>query len=113
VQNAIPHPGFYVIRVHDLTGSFSAVPGGHTEKQWREFFRDPWKWWDHRSQKVSEHQICQSSHVNAAIALVGVNLFSLCRLLLSCPGLNSAEILSNVFLGRVAWWTCIQSVGAL
>jgi len=31
VQNAIPHPGFYVIRVHHLTGSFSPVPEGHTE----------------------------------------------------------------------------------
>jgi len=31
VQNAIPHPGFYVIRVHDLARSFSPVPEGHTE----------------------------------------------------------------------------------
>ncbi len=77
MQNAIPHLGFYVIRVHDLTGSFPAVPGGHTEKQLQEFFRDPSQCWDHRSEKVSEHQTCQSSHVNGAIPLVGVNLFSL------------------------------------
>ncbi len=31
VQNAIPHLGFYAIRVHDLAGSFSPVPEGHTE----------------------------------------------------------------------------------
>jgi hypothetical protein len=31
LQNAIPHPCLYVIRVHDLAGSFSPVPEGHTE----------------------------------------------------------------------------------
>jgi hypothetical protein len=97
VQNAIPHPGFYVIRVHHLAGSFSPVPGGHTEKLWQEFFRDPSQCWDHRSEKVSEHQTCQSSHVNGAIPLVGVNLFSLCWLLLSCLGLNWAEFLFRSF----------------
>ncbi len=97
MQNPIPHPGFYVIRVHHLTGSFSAVPGDHTEKQWQEFFRDPSQCWDHRSEKVIEHQTCQSSHVNGAITLVGVNLFSLCWLLLSCPGLNCAEFLFRFF----------------
>jgi len=30
-----PHRDFYVMKVHDLEGSFSAVPGGHTEKLWR------------------------------------------------------------------------------
>jgi hypothetical protein len=97
VQNGIPHPGFYVIRVHHLTGSFSALPRGHTEKQWQESFRDPSQYWDQRSDKVSEHQTCQSSHVNGAIPVVGVNLFLLCWLLLSCPGLNWAEFLFRSF----------------
>ncbi len=38
IQDAITHRGFYVIKVHDLIGSFSAVPGGEREKLWREFF---------------------------------------------------------------------------
>ncbi len=97
MQNGIPHPGFYVIRVHHLTGSFSALPRGHTEKQWQESFRDPSQYWDQRSDKVSEHQTCQSSHVNGAIPVVGVNLFLLCWLLLSCPGLNWAEFLFRSF----------------
>jgi hypothetical protein len=102
VQNAIPHPGFYVIRVNDLAGSFSPVPGCHTQKLWQEFFRDPSQCWDHRSEKVSEHQTCQSSHVNGAIPLVDVNLYSICWLLLSCPGLNWAEILFRSF-ALVEW----------
>ncbi len=96
MQNAIPHPGFYVMKVHHLTGSFSPVPEGHT-KLWQVFFRDPSQCWDHRSEKVMEHQTCQSSHVNGAIPLVGVNLFSLCWLLLSCLGLNCAEFLFRSF----------------
>ncbi len=57
-----------------LKGNVSAVPGGQREKLWREFFSDPSQWWDHRAEKVTEHHSCQSSHVNVAIALVGINL---------------------------------------
>ncbi len=64
-----------------------------TLKLWREFFRDPSQCGDHRSEKASEQQTCQSSHVNGAIPLVVVNLFSLCGLLLSFPRLNWAEFL--------------------
>ncbi len=92
-----PHRDFSVIKVHDWEGSFSAVPGGQTEKLWREFFVDPSHGWDHRPEKVTEHHSCQSSHVNGAIALVGVNLVALCWLLQSCPGLNLAEILFRSF----------------
>jgi len=38
---------------------------------------DPSQWWDHKPEKVTEYQSCQSSHVNAALALVGVNLVAL------------------------------------
>ncbi len=41
MQDAIPHRGFYVIKVHYLIGSFSAVPRGQREKLWCEFFLDP------------------------------------------------------------------------
>jgi hypothetical protein len=41
---------------------------------------DPLQWWDHRSEKVTEHKSCQSSYVNGAIALVGVNVVALSRL---------------------------------
>jgi hypothetical protein len=51
-----------------------------TQKLWQEFFRDPSQCWGHRSEKVSEQQTCQSSHVNGAIPPVGVNLLSLCGL---------------------------------
>ncbi|CAK9225564.1 unnamed protein product [Sphagnum troendelagicum] len=27
-------------------------PGGEREKLWREFFKDPSQWWDHRSEKT-------------------------------------------------------------
>ncbi len=57
-----------------LKGNVSAVPGGQREKLWREFFSDPSQWWDHRAEKVTEHHSCQSSNVNVAIALVGINL---------------------------------------
>jgi hypothetical protein len=83
MQDAIHGRGFYAIKVHDLNASFSAIPGGRREKLWREFFLDPLQWWDHRPEKVIEHQSCQSSHVNATIALLGVNLGAICRLL-SC-----------------------------
>ncbi len=79
-----------MIKVHHLTGSFSTVPGGYsyTKKLWHELFRDLSHCWDRKSEKVSEHQTCRSSHANGAIPLVGVNLFSLCWLLLSYPNLN-------------------------
>ncbi|CAK9214874.1 unnamed protein product [Sphagnum troendelagicum] len=48
-----PHRDFYVIKVHDWEGSFSAVLGGQTEKLWREFFVDPSHWWDHRPEKTN------------------------------------------------------------
>jgi hypothetical protein len=89
--DAVPPPlGFYVIKQHDLTGSCSAVPARQREKLWREFFLDPTQWWDHRSEKVTEHQTCQNAHV------VGVNLIVLSSLI-SCPGLNSAEIIFRSF----------------
>ncbi len=63
--------GFYVIKVHELIGSFSEVPGGQREKLWREFLLDPLHQWDHRSKKVTEHE-------NEAIALlVSILLLSL------------------------------------
>ncbi len=64
---------------------------------------DPLQWWDHRSEKVTEHQTCQSSHVNVATlaALFGVNLvafsLSLSWLLSILPwsklGRNSFQVL--------------------
>jgi hypothetical protein len=53
---------------------------------------DPSQWWDHRSEKVLEHQSSQSSDVNGTITLVGVNLVPLSWLLFS-TGLNLTEIL--------------------
>jgi hypothetical protein len=41
MQDAVPHPGFYVIKLDDLKGGFSAVPAGNREKLWWEFFLDP------------------------------------------------------------------------
>ncbi len=84
MQDAIPHHGCYVIKVHDLKGSSFAVPGGQREKLWQDFFMDPSQWWDHRSEKVSEHQTCQSSCVDGTIALVVVNLVALswCHMLM-------------------------------
>jgi hypothetical protein len=73
-----------------------------TQKLWQEFFRDPSQCWDHGSEKVIEHQTCQSSHVNGATPLVGVNLPFLCWLLLSFPGLNWAEFLFTSF-ALVEW----------
>jgi len=86
MQDAAPHRAFYVIKLHDLKGSFSAVPAGQREKLWQKFFLDPSQWWDHRADKVTEHQSCQSSHVNIAIA---VNL--VVPLLLFCLGLKLAK----------------------
>jgi hypothetical protein len=75
---------------------FSA--GGQREKLWRDFFLDPSQWWDHRSEKVTEHQIlseftCQWIH-------------SFCRFQSCCSlfvailpwsklGINSFEVLST------------------
>jgi hypothetical protein len=69
MQDAAPHRGFYVIEPHDLKGSFSAAPAGQREKLWQKFFLDPSQWWDHRAENVTEHQSCQSSYVNIAIAV--------------------------------------------
>jgi len=48
MQDAIPHCGFYVMKVHDLIESFSVVPGGEREKLWQKFFLDLLQWWDHK-----------------------------------------------------------------
>ncbi len=96
MQDAIPHPDFYVIRLHDLKGSYFATPSGQREKLWREFLLDPSQWWDHRSEKVTEHETSQSSHVTGATALVGVNLVPV-SWLLPYPGLNLAQILFRSF----------------
>jgi hypothetical protein len=63
MQDPIPHRDFYLIKGHDLKGSVCAVPGGEREKLWRDFFSDPSQWWDHRPEKVIEHQSCQNSPV--------------------------------------------------
>jgi hypothetical protein len=63
VQDAQPRGGFYVIKLYDLKGSFSVVPVAQRKKLWRAFFLDPSQWWDHRSEKVTEHQSCQNSPV--------------------------------------------------
>jgi hypothetical protein len=64
MQDAIPHRGFYVIKVHDLIGSFSTVPRGQREKLWCEFFLDPLQGGDHGSEKVTGHQLCQRVHMS-------------------------------------------------
>jgi hypothetical protein len=63
VQDAEPHGGFYEIKLYDLKKKNSAVPVGQGEKRWQEFFLDPSQWWDHRPEKVTEHQSCQNSPV--------------------------------------------------
>ncbi len=55
----------------DLIGSFSAARRGPREELWQDLFLDPSQWWEHRLEK--EHQPCQSSRVNGAIGLIGVN----------------------------------------
>jgi hypothetical protein len=58
---------------------------------------DPGQWWNQRWEKATEHQSCQSLHVNGAIVLVGVNLIALS---LDChPAMvyTSAEILFRSF----------------
>jgi hypothetical protein len=62
MQDAIPHRGFYVIKVHYLIGSFSAVPQGQRNCGASSF-------WilckgDHGSEKVTEHQFCQRVHMS-------------------------------------------------
>jgi hypothetical protein len=83
MQDAILGRGFCMIKVHDLNAIFSTILGGQRKKLWQEFFLDPSQWWDHKPKKVIEHQSCQSSHVNAAIALIGLNIVVVYRLL-SC-----------------------------
>jgi hypothetical protein len=36
MQDAVPHGGFYAIKVHHLIGSFSAVSGGQRGNLWRK-----------------------------------------------------------------------------
>jgi hypothetical protein len=93
-----------MIKVHDLKGSSFAVPGGQREKLWQVFFMDPSQWWDHRSEKVREHQTCESSHVDGTIALVVVNLVALSWLLSwSNLGRNSFEVLCTGGIVVVGW----------
>jgi hypothetical protein len=97
-----------------LIGSFSAVPGGEREKLWQEFLLDASQWCDHISEKVTEHQSCQDSYVNGAIALVGVNHVALCWLL-SCHGLkfgrNSCQLLctGGIDTDDIEWSTTQHS----
>jgi hypothetical protein len=81
-----------------LIGSFCAVRGGQREKLWREFFSDPSQWWDHRSEKVSEHQSYQSSH-GAIGALVGANLVAL--LVAIVPW---SKLWQKLFSDPLYWW---------
>jgi hypothetical protein len=41
MQHAIPHQGFYVIKLHDLKQSFTTNLVGQRQKLWKEFFLDP------------------------------------------------------------------------
>ncbi len=82
--------------MHDSGGRFSPAPGGQRQKLWRDFFLDPSNWWDHRSEEVTERRSGQTSQVNGAIALVGVNLLALSRLL-SCHGLKVGRIFGRSF----------------
>jgi hypothetical protein len=82
--------------MHDSAGRFSAAPGGQRQKLWRDFFLDPSKWWDHRSEEVTERRFGQTSHFNGAISLVGVNLLALSRLL-SCHGLKAGRLFFRSF----------------
>jgi len=67
---------------------------------------DPWQRWDHKSEKVTEHQTHESSNGNGAIALVGVNLvppsFSW---LLSWPG----QTWQKFFSSPLHWWETSSS----
>jgi hypothetical protein len=41
MQHAIPHQGFYVIKLHDLKQSFNTNLVGQRKKLLEEFFLDP------------------------------------------------------------------------
>jgi hypothetical protein len=76
---------FYFIKLHDLKEIFSVVLAGQREKlcSFWILFRSTF-WLVHISEKVPEHQPCQSSHVDrATAALFGVNFVAL-SWLLSC-----------------------------
>ncbi len=88
---SIPPCCLCVINLCDLKGISSPVPADQREKLWQEFFLDPFPSRVHQLEKVREHQTCQSSHVNGAITLVGVNFVAF-SLLLSCLDLNLADI---------------------
>ncbi len=75
IQDAITYRGFYVIKVHDLIGNFSAVPGGESEKLWREFFSS--QWWDQRSEKVIDYQSCQRLYISMGPLLLLVSILLL------------------------------------
>jgi len=83
IQDAITHRGFYVTKVHDLIGSFSAVPGGEREKLWREFFSS--QWWDQRSEKVIDHQSCQRVYISMGPLLLLVSILLLSPLVAILP----------------------------
>jgi hypothetical protein len=99
MQDPIPYRDFYMIKGHDLKGSVCAVPGGEREKLWRDFFSDPSQWWDHRPEKVAEHQSCQSSHVNGRIGLVGVNLVAI---------MLCSMHWQKFFSGPLHWWNSVS-----
>ncbi len=99
MQDPIPYRDFYMIKGHDLKGSVCAVPGGEREKLWRDFFSDPSQWWDHRPEKVTEHQSCQSSHVNGRIGLVGVNLVAI---------MLCSMHWQKFFSGPLHWWNSVS-----
>jgi hypothetical protein len=101
MQDAVPHLGFYVIKLHDLKGSCSTVPAGQREKLWRKFFLDPSQWWDHRSEKVTQHQTCRSSHVNGTIALVALTLVALLPWSKLCR--NSIQVLCSCGIVIAGW----------
>ncbi len=92
---------------------------GQREKLWREFFLDPSQCWDHRSEKVSEHQTVARVHmsVNEAIVLVGVNLVALSFLVAILPssklGRNySFQVLSSTGerVVVVAWRRWVNAI---
>jgi hypothetical protein len=54
----------YVIKVHDLVGSFARVLASQREKLWQELFLDHLQWQDDTSKNVDEHQYCCNSHIS-------------------------------------------------
>jgi hypothetical protein len=90
---------FYFIKLHDLKENFSVVLAGQKEKlcSFWILFRSTF-WLDHISEKVPEHQPCQSSHVDGPTAdLFAVNFVAL-SWLLSCL----AEVLCTSGIAVVA-----------